>query len=350
MIESDIDPQVEEHLRAVLRDVADRYDPQRAVASEAPRTGRLMRVAAVALVVVGIGGVGVLAAQQATEPTGANDTPPSPTQPDIAPDNPAHHLLYPTATLSAAPPGLTIVELTEGPKAMVQAPDGTLYRISAGTQGGFVPDAGADTVDIGGHTVVAIGDERSSGYSWADDCVVVSVVTEADGQPWGPEPMALLESFSLTGTTVGVELPESWLVIDHGSNAPLVQLSYAVEVNGAAHAVVLAQSLGASIAALGSPMGPMESVTLDDGTPAWFEPDSDPSPRLSFSRDGVAVWIWGDGLTADDMIAAATLLAPAPEVWDDLLTSGPEVAPTGTAPAGDQPDLCGVPTLSITPP
>jgi len=299
------------------------------------------------IVVAGIAGLGVSTARRASEPAAQSDSTPAPTQPDNE-AVPADRLLYPTEIVAGGAPTLTITELIAGPRAMVQAPDGTLYRVAASKQGGYVSDPAADTRDIGGHRVVADTDGQTIGYSWTDGCVVTSVTTEADAATWAPEQVALLDAFTVADGAVDLGLPAGWSVIDHGSNAPLVQLSYTVELGGVDHAVVLAQSLGASIAALGSPTGPMEPVTLADGTPAWFEPDSLPSPRLSFARDGVAVWMWGDGLNANDMIAAATLLAPAPGTWDSLLSDDAEIAPTGTVPPGGQPDLCGTPTLTIT--
>lgn len=315
-------------------------------------------LAAAAAVVVLLGGLYVVSNRpeplstgtpvttDGTEPARRHDTPSVPAQLDAAPV-PADRLLYPTAIAAGGAPALTIAELDQGPRAMVQAPDGTLYRVAASKQGGYAPDPAADAHDIGDHRVVADTDGYSIGYSWTDGCVVTSVLTEADGATWAPEHVALLDSFAVAGGAVDLDLPPGWHVIDQGSNAPLVQLAYAVELDGVEHALVLGQSLDASIAALGSPMGPMEPVTLADGTPAWFEPDSVPSPRLTFAREGVVVWIWGEGLTADDMIAAAAQLAPAPAIWENLLTDGVEVEPTGTAPPGGQPDLCGPPTLSI---
>jgi hypothetical protein len=119
-------------------------------------------------------------------------------------------------------------------------------------------------------------------------------------------------------------------------------------LGGVEHDLVLAQSLGASIAALVSPSGSMEPVTLLDGTPAWFEPDQLPAPSLTFTSDGVAVSILGDGLDADDLITAAAMLAPAPRTWNGLLTEDIEIAPDGTVPPGGQLDLCGTPVLSVT--
>ncbi len=311
-----------------------------------PRRG-LLTVAAVSILVAGLGGLGLLTARRATEPVGRTDTTPTATQPYTAVVRPVDKLLYPTATATGEPPQLTVADLNEGQQAMVQAPDGTLYRVGVSEKGGYVPDFAANSRDIGNHQVVAGSDGQSVGYSWTDGCVVISVTTADDGPTWAPERIALLESFTVADGGVGLDLAEGWNVIDHGSNAPLAQLSYAVKLDGVAHPVVLGQSIGASIAAIGSPMGPMEPVTLLDGTPAWFEPDSGPAPRLSFTRDGVAIWIWGDGLTADELVAAAALLAPAPDTWSSLLTDGAEVAPTGTVPPGGAPDLCGTPKLTI---
>jgi len=311
---------------------------------EPQRSNWMTLVAAASIVAVGVGGLALIGARDATPV--ANQSAPPVTSTD---GSVGGRLLYPTATATGQLPQLAVVDLGEGQQAMVQAPDGTLYRVAVSEEWGYVPDPAADRRDVGNHRVVANSDGNSVGYSWTDGCVVTSVTTEDGGPTWAPERTALLESFTVAHGGVGLDLAEGWNVIDQGSSAPLAQLSYAVELDGVTHDVVLGQSIGASIAALGSPAGPMQPVTLIDGTPAWFEPESYPSPRLSFARDGVAIWMWGDGLTADDLVAAASLLAPAPEAWNSLLTEGAEVAPTGTVPAGGATELCGTPTLSIAP-
>jgi hypothetical protein len=356
--DSPVDPMVAKRLRLVLSEIAERYDPALPGAAAQRRPARWVSVAAAAIAVLGVAGIAAVATRQ------GNDTGPAgpallPSAEGSAPGHswPTERLLYPTVVAGGDVPELAVPELTvagleEGQRALVRAPDDTLYRVAAGLPhaGPAEEDPIRETRVVDGHEVAVDTDEQGSiGYSWVDGCVRTSVITGNDGATWGSERLDLLGALSASGSAVTLALPDGWTVIDQGTDTSVIQLVYDFEFDGAQHRLVLGQSDGASIAAFpGLSIGSLEPVTLSDGTPAWFESNGVPSSRLAFSRDGVAVWLWGEaGVDVDTLIAAAAQLAPAPSVWSALLGPSEASVTTNTVPAAPNSDSCGDPSLSI---
>lgn len=354
--DSPVDPMVAKQLRLVLSEIAERYDPALPGAAAQRRPARWVSVAAAAIAVIGVAGIAVVATRQGNDIGPASPTL-LPSAEVSAPGQswPTERLLYPTVVAGGdmpefAVPELTVAGLEEGQRALVRAPDDTLYRVAAG-----LPHAGpegpvGETRVVDGHEVAVDTDEQGSiGYSWVDGCVRISVVTGNDGATWGSERLDLLSGLTASGEAVTLALPDGWTVIDQGPNGALAQLVYDFEFAGAQHQLVLGQADGASIAAFpGLSIGSLEPVTLSDGTPAWFESNGVPSSRLAFSRDGVAVWLWGEaGVDVDTLIAAAAQLATAPSAWSALLGPSEASVTTNTVPAAPHSDSCGDPSLSI---
>lgn len=267
---------------------------------------------------------------------------------------PSGNLLYPSVVVDGDVPELQVAGLQAGPRALLRAPDGSLYRVAAGQPFDTPADAkpAGPTRDVNGHQVVADTDDQGSvGYSWVDGCVRTSVITGNDGDTWDSTRLDLLGSLEAAGDTVTLTLPHGWTVVDEGPNAAVIQLVYDFVLDGETHRLVLGQTEGASIAAFpGMSIGSLEPVTLRDGTPAWFERDGVPASRLAFSRDDVAIWLWGEaGTGADVLVAAAAQLAPNPSAWTSLLGPSEPVATSSTTPTFT-PGGCDNPTLTIVSP
>jgi hypothetical protein len=350
MTDHDIDPQLEHQLRSLLTEIADRFDPLTPEVSKRPSgTRRVPRAVAAALVAACIVGIAVVAARPSADDTtrGTATTAPhagvSDTNAQIA-----DKLLFPGHVDPDSVPEVSVVELSGAELALFQSPSGQLHRLSVNRIGASELDTGADRRVINDRTVVVEQDELDTYYQWIDQCVLGSLQTSTASRPaWNDEDLALLAAIDIDTDEVTLTLPTGWSVVNAGTANPLIQLVFEVEIRGTTRAVVLGQSIGGAITALPGQTGSITPTDAVPGRTAWIA-QGFRSPVLLFDNDGIAVGLWGQDLTVDDLVGVAADLVQRPDQWNQLLTDPIDAAPPGTAAPGAAVELCGPPTLTIS--
>lgn len=348
MTDHDIDPLLEDQLRSLLTEIADRFDPHTPEISKRPtRIRRVPLAAAAALVAACIVAIAVVAARPAADTTrGTATTTP---RAGVSDSNAqiADKLLFPGHVDPKSVPEVSVIELSRAELALVQSPSGQLHRVSVNRIGASRLDTEADKRVINDRTVVVEHDELGNHYQWIDQCVLGSLQTSTATRPaWNDEDVAMLAAIHIDTDQVTLTLPPGWSVVNAGTANPLIQLVFDADIRGTTRTVVLGQSIGGAITALPGMTGPITPTNAVPGRTAWIA-QGPRSPALLFDNDGIAVGLWGQDLTVDDLVGVAADLAQRPEQWSQLLTDPTDAAPPGTPAPGGPAELCGPPSLTI---